>query len=59
MDIQIKDNKIFCPLKNEWYILTPEEEVRQRYIQVLVNDYEYPLEQMEQEVSLTTTDRGT
>jgi len=30
-EIQIKDNKIFCPLKNEWHILTPEEKVRQKY----------------------------
>jgi hypothetical protein len=37
--VQIKDNKIFCLLKNEWHILTPEEKVRQEYIQVLINDY--------------------
>ncbi|MDD3794149.1 MAG: N-6 DNA methylase [Candidatus Gracilibacteria bacterium] len=57
--IQIKDNKIFCPLKNDWLILTPEEEVRQKYIQVLIKDYGYKIEQMEQEFSLTNSDRGT
>lgn len=54
---QIKDNKIFCPLKNEWHILTPEEEVRQKYIQVLVEEYWYKLEQMEQEVKVSNSDR--
>ncbi|NDK08354.1 N-6 DNA methylase [Candidatus Gracilibacteria bacterium] len=57
-EIQIKDNKIFCPLKNDWHILTPEELVRQKYIQVLINDYQYKIEQMEQEVSLTNSHRG-
>lgn len=56
---QIKDNKIFCPLKNDWLILTPEEEVRQKYIQVLIQDYGYKIEQMEQEFSLTNSDRWT
>lgn len=56
-EIQIKDNKIFCPLKNDWHILTPEELVRQKYIQVLINDYQYKIEQMEQEVSLTNSHR--
>lgn len=57
--VQIKDNKIFCLLKNEWHILTPEEKVRQEYIQVLINDYWYKPEQMEQEVSLTNSRRWT
>jgi len=37
--------------------LTPEEEVRQKYIQVLIQDYGYKIEQMEQEFSLTNSDR--
>lgn len=55
--ILIKDNKIFCPLKNEWHVLTPEELVRQKYIQVLLNEYWYSLEQMEQEVKVSNSDR--
>ena len=36
LDLQIKDNKIFIPLKRKWLIKTPEEEVRQKYIVRLV-----------------------
>lgn len=31
MDIQIKDNKIFAPLKDKWLVNKPEEQVRQKY----------------------------
>lgn len=41
MNIQIEDNKIFAPLKDEWLVLKPEEEVRQKYICRLVNNYEW------------------
>lgn len=58
IDIQEKDGKIFCPLKNEWHIATPEEKVRQRYIQILVNDYGYLLDQMSQELKVTNSQRG-
>ena len=58
IDIQEKDGKIFCPLKNEWYIATPEEKVRQRYIQILVNDYGYMLDQMSQELKVSNSQRG-
>lgn len=39
MEIQIKDNKIFAPLKNKWLVLTPEERVRQEYICRLMDYY--------------------
>lgn len=59
MEVQIKDNKIFAPLKNKWLILKPEEEVRQKYICRLVNDYHYDLLQMDQELPVTNSQRGT
>lgn len=40
-------------------IKTPEEEVRQKYIVRLVNDYGYSLEQMEQEIVVSNTKRRT
>jgi type I restriction enzyme M protein len=58
VEIQEKDGKIFCPLKNEWHIATPEEKVRQRYIQALVTDYGYSLNQMAQELKVTNSQRG-
>jgi type I restriction enzyme M protein len=58
MDIQIKDNKIYAPLKDKWLVLKPEEEVRQRYICRLVNNYGYSIEQMAQEMQVTNSQRG-
>ena len=58
MEIQIKDNKIFAPLKDKWLVLKPEEKVRQEYICRLVNSYGFDLKQMEQEVGVTNSQRG-
>ena len=58
MDIQIKDNKIFAPLKNKWLVYKPEEEVRQKYICRLVDAYGYSLEQMAQEMQVSNSQRG-
>lgn len=58
MEIQIKDNKIFAPLKNKWLVNKPEEEVRQKYICRLVDSYGYSLEQMAQELQVTNSQRG-
>lgn len=58
MEIQIKDNKIFAPLKNKWLVLKPEEEVRQKYICRLVDSYGYSLDQMDQELKVTNSQRG-
>jgi len=61
MEIKIdkKKNKIFAPLKNKELDAQPEEIVRQEFICKLVNDYGYSLKQMDQEVKLTTSVRGT
>lgn len=58
MNIQIEDNKIFAPLKDEWLVLKPEEEVRQKYICRLVDSYGYSLDQMGQEVQVNNSQRG-
>lgn len=61
MDIQFNEDrsKIFAPLKNKWLVNTREEEVRQEYICKLVTDYGFSLEQMEQEVVVNNSRRGT
>ncbi|HRP33311.1 MAG TPA: N-6 DNA methylase, partial [Agriterribacter sp.] len=61
LQIEIKGNKIKAPLKgvDVWLVLKPEEEVRQKYICRLVNNYGFSLEQMEQEVLVSNTKRGT
>ena len=58
MEIQIKDNKIFAPLKNKWLVYKPEEEVRQKYICRLVDSYGYSFDQMAQELQVTNSHRG-
>lgn len=58
MELQIKNNKIFAPLKNKELVLTPEERVRQEYICRLVNHYGYDLLQMEQELQVNNSHRG-
>lgn len=57
-EIEIKGNKIFAPLKNDWLILKPEEEVRQKYILRLKDNYGYTFEQMAQEVQVSNSQRG-
>ena len=58
MEIQKDNNKIYAPLKNEWLVLKPEEEVRQKYICRLVDCYGYSLDQMDQEMQVTNSQRG-
>lgn len=58
MELQIKGNKIFAPLKNKELVLTPEERVRQEYICRLVDNYGYALNQMAQEVKVNNSHRG-
>lgn len=58
LEVQEKDGKIFCPLKNKWLVSKPEEKVRQKYITILVNEYGYSLEQMDQELKVNNSSRG-
>ena len=62
MECEIKideqKNKIYAPLKEQWFIKTPEEEVRQLYICRLVNHYGFSLDQMKQEVTVSNSSRG-
>lgn len=57
-EVQIKDNKIFAPLKNKWLMVKPEEKVRQEYICRLINSYGFLFEQMSQEEKVTNAQRG-
>jgi len=58
MQVQIKGKEIFAPLKEKWLVNKPEEEVRQKYICRLVNNYGYSKDQMAQEVQVTNSQRG-
>ena len=47
--IRIRGNEIFIPLRQKWMKATPEERVRQEFIQHLRDHYGYDFEQMDQE----------
>src|SRR5690554_5440755 len=60
LEIQIDErkNKIYSPIKEQWFVKTPEEEVRQKYICRLVNHYGFSIDQMKQEVAVSNSSRG-
>ena len=51
--IQIRGNQIFSLLRQKWIPLTPEEMVRQQYLQVLVEEYGFNHEQIAEEMEVT------
>ena len=60
MDIQKRNNdkEIYAPLKSKWLVMKPEEEVRQKYICRLADSYGYSLDQMDQEIQVSNSQRG-
>jgi len=56
LSLQIKRNKegeIYSHIRKIWLVETPEERVRQEYLCVLVTQYGYSLEQIEEEIKVT------
>jgi len=51
--IEIRGNEIFSPLRQKWLKATPEERVRQEFLIVLMNEYGYSLDQIDEETSVT------
>jgi type I restriction enzyme M protein len=43
--------KIWSHVRQKWLIETPQERVRQEYVCSLANEYEYSIEQMEEEMT--------
>ena len=58
LEIKINEKKIYAPLRQHWFVKTPEEEVRQEYICRLVNHYGFSLDQIKQEVTVSNSSRG-
>jgi len=52
-----KNGKIWSHLRKKWLDETPEESVRQEYLCVLVNEYGFALDQIDEE--LEVTERGS
>lgn len=56
--VRIRGNEIFSPLRQKWVQLTPEERVRQEHLRILIDEYGYKPEQIEEEVSVTNRGSG-
>lgn len=52
MQVEIKGSKIFAPLLNKWVLNTQEENLKQEFIQRLINVYGYTLGQLGQDVEI-------
>jgi len=50
--------KIWSHIRQKWLNETPEESVRQSYLPVLVNEYGYSLDQMDEELEVTGRGSG-
>jgi len=48
-----KKGKIWSHVRSKWLVETPEERVRQEYLLVLVNEYEFSLDQIAEEMNMT------
>jgi type I restriction enzyme M protein len=48
-----KKGHIWSHVRNKWLVETPEETVRQEYLLVLVNEYQFSLDQIAEEMDLT------
>ena len=52
--IETRGNEIFSPLRQKWLKATPEERVRQEFLVVLMNEYGYTLDQIDEESPVTS-----
>lgn len=56
--IRDDNGRIWSHLRQKWLVETPEETVRQSYLPVLVNEYGYSLEQMDEELEVVGRGSG-
>jgi type I restriction enzyme M protein len=58
LTVNRKNGEIFSPIRQKWLVETPEERVRQEYLCILVNEYGYNLDQIDEELSVTGRGSG-
>lgn len=56
--IPIRPNQIFSRVRQKWLVQTPEEQVRQTFLDTILSEYGFTLAQIDEEVELTGR-RGT
>lgn len=54
-----KKGKIWSHVRGKWLVETPEETVRQEYLLILVNDYGFSLDQIDEELNITGRGSGS
>lgn len=52
IQVRREGGKIWSHVRTKWLIETPEEAVRQQFLAVLVNEYGYAIEQIDEELSV-------
>lgn len=52
LSVERRKGEIYSHIRKKWLIETPEERVRQEYLCVLVNEYNYSLVQIDEELSV-------
>jgi len=58
LTVEKRVDDIFSYIRKKWLLGTPEERVRQEYLCVLVNEYGYSLDQIDEELSVTGKGSG-
>lgn len=58
LEIKKENGKIYSFIRDKWLIRTPEEEVRQNFVCVLVNEFGYSINQMGEELKVNNSQRG-
>lgn len=58
LSVDRKNGEIYSHIRKKWLIETPEERVRQEYLCVLVDEYGYSLEQIDEEIPVTGSGSG-
>ncbi|HHT9145284.1 MAG: type I restriction enzyme HsdR N-terminal domain-containing protein [Candidatus Brocadiaceae bacterium] len=58
LTVEKRSGDIFSHIRIKWLVETPEERVRQEYLGVLVNEYGYSLDQIDEELSVTGRGSG-
>jgi len=58
LKLKTKEGKIYSHLRKKYLVKTPEELIRQEYLLTLVNHYNYSLDQIGEEVPVTSEGSG-
>ena len=56
--MRIRGTQVFSVARQKWVQLTPEEKVRQEYLRILVNEYGYTVDQIDEEREVTGRGSG-